>query len=71
MLRAGGQSLGSDPNTGIPVLKELLKAVVAPVVKNPAANAGEVRDIPGWGRCPGGGHGNPLQYACLGNQVKD
>ena len=37
-------------------------------VKNPPANAGSVRDlglIPGWGRFPGGGHGNPLQYSCL------
>ena len=23
--------------------------------------------IPGWGRAPGGGHGNPLKYSCLGN----
>ena len=39
-------------------------------VKNPPANAGEVWDegsIPGSGRSPGGGHGNPLQYSCLGN----
>ena len=38
------------------------------VVKNPPANAGEVRDvglIPGSGRSTGGGHGNPLQYPCL------
>ena len=38
------------------------------VVKNLRANAGEVRDmgsIPGLGRCPGGGHGNPLQYSYL------
>ena len=38
------------------------------VVKNPPANAGDVRDtgsVPGWGRCPGGGHGNPLQYSHL------
>ena len=43
---------------------------VAPVVKNPPANAGDVRDtgsVPGWGRSPGGGHGNPLQYSCLEN----
>ena len=36
------------------------------MVKNPSANAGDVRDmslIPGLGRCPGGGHGNPLQYS--------
>ena len=34
---------------------------VALVVKNPPAKAGDVRDegsIPGWGRSPGGGHGN-------------
>ena len=40
------------------------------VVKNPPANAGDVRDadsIPGLGRFPGGGNGNPLQYSCLGN----
>ena len=38
------------------------------VVKNPSANAGDIGDvglIPGLGRFPGGGHGNPLQYSCL------
>ena len=42
------------------------------MVKNPPANAGDVRgtsSIPGLGRCPGGGHGNPLQYSCLENPV--
>ena len=37
-------------------------------VKNPLANAGDIRDmslIPGSERSPGGGHGNPLQYSCL------
>ena len=37
-------------------------------VKNPPANAGDTRDmgsIPGPGRSPGEGHGNPLQYSCL------
>ena len=40
------------------------------VVKNPPANAGDIKDpgsIPGWGRSPGVGHGNPLQYSCLEN----
>ena len=40
------------------------------VVKNPPANAGDIRDvdsIPGLGRSPGGGHGNLLQYSCLEN----
>ena len=38
------------------------------VVKNPPANAGDIRDvgsIPGLGRFPGGGNGNPFQYSCL------
>ena len=36
--------------------------------KKSTCNAGDVRDpasIPGSGRSPGGGHGNPLQYSCL------
>ena len=39
-------------------------------VMKPTANAGDRRDvgwIPGSGRSPGGGHGNPLQYSCLEN----
>jgi len=42
------------------------------VVKNPPANAGDIRDvgsIPELGRSPGGGHGNPLQYSCLENPM--
>ena len=42
------------------------------VVKNPPANAGDIRDmslIPGLGRSPGGGHENPLQYSCLDNPM--
>ena len=45
---------------------------VALTVKNLPASAGDVRDagwIPGWGRSPGGGHGNPLQYSCLENPM--
>ena len=40
------------------------------MVKNPPANAGNIRDadlISGSGRSPGGGYGNPLQYSCLEN----
>ena len=37
------------------------------VVKNPPANAGDTDSIPGAGRSPGEGNGNPLQYSCLGN----
>ena len=37
---------------------------VAPVVKNPPANTGDVGDA---GSIPGGGHGNALQYSCQEN----
>ena len=39
------------------------------MVKNLPANVGDVGLIPGLGRCPGGGHGNPLQYSCLENPM--
>ena len=45
---------------------------MALVVKNPSANTGDIRDvvsIPGSGRCPGGGNGNPFQYPCLENPM--
>ena len=37
------------------------------MIKNPLANMGDLGSIPGLGRFPGGGHGNPLQYSCLEN----
>ena len=45
---------------------------VALAVKNPSANAGDTGDsgsIPGLGRSPGGGPGNPLQDSCLENPM--
>ena len=42
------------------------------MVKNPPANAGDVRDAgltPGSGRFPGGGHGNPLYCSCRENPM--
>ena len=47
-----------------------LASQVTLVVEDPPANAGDIRDaglIPGWGRSPGGGHNNPLQYSWLEN----
>ena len=60
---------------GVQILKSHLKpkaSQVAVGVKNMPANAGDMRDlglIPGWGRSPGGGQGNPLQYSCLENPM--
>ena len=39
------------------------------MVKNPPANAGDAGSIPGSGRSPGGGNGNPFQYSCLKNPM--
>ena len=39
------------------------------MVKDPPANAGDTGSIPGSGRAPGEGNGNPLQYSCLGNPM--
>ena len=46
--------------------------LLAQLVKNPAANAGDLRgadSIPGLGRSLGEGNGNPLQYSCLENPM--
>ena len=42
---------------------------VGSVVKNLLANAGEVGSVPGSGRLPGEGNGNPLKYSCLENPM--
>ena len=39
---------------------------------DPPTNVGDIRDIgfiPGLGKSPGGGHGDPLQYSCLENSI--
>ena len=51
---------------------ELLGFPGGSVVMNPPASAGDAGDtgsVSGSGRSPGGGHGNPLQYSCLGNPM--
>ena len=39
------------------------------MVENPPANAGDAGSVPGLGRSPGEGNGNPFQYSCLGNPM--
>ena len=39
------------------------------VIKNPPASSGDSDSIPGSGRSPGKGNGNPLQYSYLGNPI--
>ena len=66
--------LGQEPSLGSAYFLLLPGEVfqVALVVKNPPADAGDRRDegsIPGSGRSPGGGRGNPFQYSCLENPM--
>ena len=37
--------------------------------KETTCNMGDLGSVPGWGRSPGGGHGNPLQYSCMENPM--
>ena len=53
-------------------LKDTVVVQMVLLVKNLPANAGDIRDagsMPGSGRSPGVGNGNPLQYSCLENPV--
>ena len=55
-------------------MPSLPSSKVALEVKNPLANAGDSGDsgsIPGSGRSPGGGNGNPLQYSCPENPMAE
>ena len=50
----------------------LMSFLGGPAVKNLPASVGDARDvasIPGLGRSPGAGNGNPLQYSCLENAM--
>ena len=59
----------SLPKEGIYTLLGKIGSLGGSVVKNPPANAGDLGSIPGSGRSPGEGNGNPLQYSCLGNPM--
>ena len=51
---------------------QMFNRIGGSVVKNLLTNVGDARDtgsIPGPGRSPGGGNGNPFQYSCLGNTM--
>ena len=66
------RSTNSKEHGELVPVEDLGAFLVALVVKNPPANAGDSRDmglILGSGRSPGGGHGNPFQYPCLKNPM--
>ena len=54
-------------------MSKILSKIKTYVLKNLPTKAGDTRDaslIPGSGRSPGGGRGNPLQYSCLENSME-
>ena len=68
MARAHGVTKELGATKGLTHRQGQLQASqVALVVKNLPVNAGDTGSIPGSGRSPGGGHGNPFQYSCLEN----
>ena len=50
-------------------MKQLTGLPCDSVVKNPPANEGDEGSVPGLGKVPGEGNGNPLQHSCLGNSM--
>ena len=58
---------GRCPGEGIATHSSILGLPGGSDSKESVCNAGDLGLIPGLGRSPGGGHGNPLQYSCLGN----
>ena len=81
MITPGCLELGGQVHLSLPLAGAQLRLKmnlflsslqVVLVVKNPPANAGDLRDagsIPGWGKSSGGGHGNPLHYSCQENPM--
>ena len=68
--QAKGSHRGETPSKDTSVrinFKTYTHVHVGSVVENPSANAGDRGSIPGCGRSPGEGNGNPLQYFCLGD----
>ena len=54
---------------GFAFLRGVERASLVALGKESACNAGDAGLIPGSGRSPGGGNGNPLQYSCLENPM--
>ena len=59
---------GSQPRDYLPAFWPLRASLVAQTVES-ACNAEDLGPIPGSGRSPREGNGNPLQYSCLGNPM--
>ena len=61
--------ISKKENLNLLCIRQLFAFPGGSVVKNPPATAGDRSWIPGWGRSPGEGNGNPLQYSWLENYM--
>ena len=61
--------LGNDTTMYLKEIKPFLGFPGGSEVKGPACNAGDLGSILEWGKSPGKGHDNPLQYSCLENPM--
>ena len=71
-VKGGLEALREGTNINQQVRGKMLYFLGGAVVKNPPPNAGDEGDlvsVPGLGRSPGEGNGNPLQYSCLENSM--
>ena len=62
---------GDYTNICLFLFKDLKKPLMAQMVKAFAYNAGDPGSIPGLGRSPGEGNGNPLLHSCLENPMDE
>ena len=69
VLRVGAEHEGKEQVKGLLIYKHLWASLVAQMVKESACSVGHLGSIPGLGRSPGEGNGNPLQYSCLENPM--
>ena len=60
----------SAPTSKMNLIYLLMGFLDGSLVKNPPANARDAGLIPGSGRSPGEGNGNPFQYSCLGTPME-
>ena len=58
----------SEPDFGLPHTELVTLSATFGALPS-TYNTGDLGSIPGLGRTPGGGHGNPLQYSCLENPM--
>ena len=58
----------SEPDVGLPHTELVTLSATFGALPS-TYNTGDLGSIPGLGRTPGGGHGNPLQYSCLENPM--